>query len=124
MIERRIYDDLPPPVGPYVHAVRCAPFLFVSGLTAFGSAAEQGDAAEQLDFVYTQLARLAANEGIGLKDLVKVTLFVVGHPEVEGLRAVLDRHYAGAHPASSLIHVAGLFAAGLRIEVEAVFALP
>ncbi|AWV07483.1 RidA family protein [Marilutibacter maris] len=123
MLERKTYPDLPPPAGPYVHAVRSGGHLFVSGLTAFGSPAENGSTVEQLDHVYSQLARIAENEGIGLAELVKVTVLVTDCDDLEGIRRTLEKHYGGHYPASSLIRVAGLFAPALKVEVEAVMAV-
>jgi 2-iminobutanoate/2-iminopropanoate deaminase len=122
-LERRNYANVPPPVGLYVHAVRSGGHLFVSGITAFGSPAENDGTAEQLDYVYSELAKIAANEGVSLNELAKVTIFVTDFGDIARLREVLAKHYQGRYPASSLIRVAGLFAPNLKVEVEAVLAL-
>nr|MBA2815907.1 enamine deaminase RidA [Candidatus Pantoea persica] len=36
------YSELGPVTAPYVHAVKHADTLYISGLTAFGTAAQQG----------------------------------------------------------------------------------
>lgn len=43
MVDRRLYDALPSPRGPYVHSVRHSGTLYVSGLTALDTAAQGGD---------------------------------------------------------------------------------
>lgn len=123
MLERRIYSDLPQPAGPYVHAVKSGGHLFVSGLTAFGSPAEDGTTDEQLDYVYSELAKIAANEGVSFKEIAKVTIYVTDFGDVNRLRDVASRYYGGYYPASSLVRVAGLFAPSIKVEVEAVLAV-
>lgn len=44
-IERKNCPDLDTPVGPYVHAVSYNGLLFLSGLTAFNTPAQDGDLA-------------------------------------------------------------------------------
>ena len=120
MPERKNYPQLGEVKAPYVHAVKHGATLYVSGLTAFGTAAQQGDMAEQAEAIFDQLRAVAAAEHTSLASLLKVTIFII---PFTALREVLYRNYGEHLPASSLVQVSGLFSTDLRIEIEAIFAL-
>jgi len=123
MPERKNYLQLGEAKAPYVHAVKHGATLYVSGLTAFGTAAQQGDMAEQAEAIFDQLRAVAAAEHTSLASLLKVTIFITSFTEITALREVLYRNYGEHLPASSLVQVSGLFSTDLRIEIEAIFAL-
>lgn len=123
MPERKNYPQLGEVKAPYVHAVKHGATLYVSGLTAFGTAAQQGDMAEQGEAIFDQLRAVAAAEHTSLASLLKVTIFITSFTEITALREVLYRNYGEHLPASSLVQVSGLFSADLHIEIEAIFAL-
>ncbi|WP_191923608.1 RidA family protein [Pantoea agglomerans] len=123
MPERKNYPQLGEVKAPYVHAVKHGATLYVSGLTAFGTAAQQGDMAEQAEAIFDQLRAVAAAEHTSLASLLKVMIFITSLTEITALREVLYRNYGEDLPASSLVQVSGLFSADLRIEIEAIFAL-
>lgn len=123
MPERKNYPQLGEVKAPYVHAVKHGETLYVAGLTAFGTAAQQGDMAEQAESIFDQLRAIAAAEHTSLASLLKVTIFITSFTEITALREVLYRNYGEHLPASSLVQVSGLFSADLRIEIEAIFAL-
>ena len=120
---RKNYPHLEEPVGPYVHAVEHNHFLFLSGITAFGTTAQKGTISEQADVIYSQIASIAAAENINLSNLIKVTIYITSFDDLESLRATLFKHYGSALPASSLVQVERLFSPDLKIEVEATLAL-
>ncbi|WP_437536785.1 RidA family protein [Sorangium sp. So ce726] len=122
-MERKNYPALGDPVGPYVHAVEHNGFLFLSGLTAFGSPAQKGSVSEQAEAIFSQIASIARAEQVGLDAIAKVTIFVTSLDDIVALRETLFRIYGTALPASSLVRVAGLFSPDLKIEVEAVLAV-
>lgn len=121
--ERKNYPSLGEVKGPYVHAVRHGETLYISGLTAFGSAAQQADIAAQAEEIFRQLRLIAAEEETSLHALLKVTIFVTSLENIDELRAVLWRHYGDHLPASSLVQVSQLFSADLQVEIEAILAL-
>jgi len=120
---RKNIEEFGPVAGPYSHAVIHGKTLYTSGLTAFGTACQNSCAGDQTDAVLDQLALLAGNCGTDMANLVKVTIYAVDPNDIPGIREVLRRRYGCAVPASSLVLVKSLFAPGLRIEIEAVFAL-
>lgn len=121
--ERKNYPQLGEVNAPYVHAVKHGTTLYVSGLTAFGTAAQQGNMAEQAEAIFEQLRAVAAAEKTSLAALLKGTIFITSFTEIAELRDVLYRNYGEHLPASSLVQVSGLFSTDLRIEIEAIFAL-
>jgi 2-iminobutanoate/2-iminopropanoate deaminase len=122
-VERKIYPHLDGPFGPNVHAVSYNGFLFISGLTAFSTPAQNQGLAAQAEAVFDRIRTILEAEGTSFESLIKVTIFVTELEEVEQLRDVLLSSYNGNLPASSLIQVKSLFAPELKIEVEAVVAL-
>ncbi|WP_448310509.1 RidA family protein [Pantoea sp. PGP6] len=121
--ERKNYPQLGEVKAPYVHAVKHGDTLYVSGLTAFGTAAQHSGIAQQAEAIFSQLELIAAAEQTSLASLIKVTIFITAFSDIEALREVLFRYYGSHLPASSLVQVSGLFSADLRIEIEAIFAL-
>ncbi|MEL6385479.1 MAG: RidA family protein [Cyanobacteria bacterium J06626_18] len=122
-IERKNYPHLDAPVGPYVHAVSYNGLLFLSGLTAFNTPAQDGDLAVQAEVVFDQLQQTLEAEGNGFENLLKVTIFVTEFEDLERFREVLLTAYQEYLPASALIQVRGLFAPEVKIEVEAIAAI-
>lgn len=121
-IEHKNYPHLDAPVDPYVHAVSYNGLLFLSGLTAFNTPAQDGDLATQAEVVLEQIKSILEAEGANFNNLLKVTIFVTELGEVDKLRDVLFSYYEKNLPASSLVQVKSLFAPGLKIEVEAIVA--
>jgi 2-iminobutanoate/2-iminopropanoate deaminase len=124
-VQRLSYPEiLGPVVGPYSQAVKYNGFLYLSGLTAFGSPAQGKSITEQADVVLRQIEAVAAAEKTSLKSLIKVTIFVTSFQDIGPLRAMLAKHYGDNPPASSLVQVAKLFSPQVNIEIEAVLAFP
>lgn len=122
-LERINYPVLGEVTAPYVHAVRHNTTLYISGLTAFGSAAQKGTIAEQAEVIFQQIQLIAEAENTTLGALIKVTIFITSFDDIDALRAVLFRYYGDALPASALVQVSGLFSPDLKIEIEAILAL-
>ncbi len=122
-VAHKNYPHLDAPVGPYVHAVSYNGLLFLSGLTAFNTPAQNGDLATQAEAVFDQIKSILEAEGVNFNNLLKVTIFVTEFGEVDKLRNVLFSYYGNNLPASSLVQVKSLFAPELKIEVEAIVAL-
>lgn len=123
MLVRKKYAQLGEVKAPYVHAVKHGDTLYVSGLTAFGTSAQQADIAAQAEVIFQQLHTIAAEEKRSLQDLIKVTIFITSFDEITALRSVLFKHYGDHLPASSLVQISQLFSPDLKIEIEAIIAL-
>ncbi len=117
------YPTLGLPVGPYSHAVIHGDTLYTSGMTAFGSNTQAADIAEQTKEIFKQLDYIAKQQGTGLNNLIKVTLFVSDFSDIDLLRQALTEIYDTHTPASSLVEVKTLFHEDLKIEIEAIIGL-
>jgi 2-iminobutanoate/2-iminopropanoate deaminase len=122
-LQRRNFESLGTPLGPYVHAVAHNHTLYTSGLTAFGTQAQQGDICQQAHAIFNQLEIIAKQQGTSLQLLIKVTIFVTDVTHIAQLRDYLFEYYGEHLPASALIKIESLFAPELLIEVEAILAL-
>lgn len=120
---RKNYPELGEVKAPYVHSVRHAGTLYISGLTAFGTPAQQSGIAEQAEEIFSQIRKIVTAEGADFSSLIKVTIFITSFDEINALREVLYRHYGDHLPASSLVEVSRLFSPDLKIEIETIFAL-
>jgi len=122
-IDRKNYADLGEVLGPYTQSVSHQNTLYTSGLTAFGSLAQQEGIEAQTRAKFSQLIHICQANNVTLKNLIKVTLFVSDFSEMESLRATLFELYGKHIPASSLVKVDALFSEDLKIEIEAIIAL-
>lgn len=120
---RKNYPELGEVKAPYVHSVKHGNTLYISGLNAFGTAAQHAGIAEQAEEIFRQIKQIASAEGIDFSSLIKVTIFITSFDEVGELRKVLYQNYGDCLPASSLVEVSRLFSPELKIEIESVFAL-
>lgn len=75
MLVRKNYPELGEVKAPYVHAVKHGDTLYVSGLTAFATTAQQADIAAQAEVIFQQLHTLAAQENTSLKKMHCATCF-------------------------------------------------
>jgi len=122
-LQRNNYPFLGEPVGPYVHSVKHGCTLYVSGITAFGTDAQSGSIENQAKKIFEHLHEISIAEGSSLDNIIKITAFVTDLNRMNELRQTLFEIYGKNLPASSLIHVAGLFDDDLKIEIEAIIAL-
>ena len=91
-IQRNNYQELGLPAGPYTHAVTYNNVLYTSGLTAFGSHAQQGSISEQAKEIFTQLAFICSQQNTVIANIIKVTIFVCELNDMQELRAVSYTH--------------------------------
>lgn len=120
---RKNYPELGQVKAPYVHAVKQGNTLYISGLTAFGTAAQSAGITVQAEEVFSQIKKIARAEGTDFSALIKVTMFITSFDEITELRQVLYRNYGEHLPASSLVEVSRLFSPDLKIEIEAILGL-
>lgn len=122
-VKRKNYPFLDEPVGPYVHSVKHGNTLYLSGITAFGTDAQSGSIEDQAREIFEQMHKISMAEGSSLDNIIKITVFVTDLNQMNELRQTLFSIYGKSLPASSLIHVAGLFDDDLKIEIEAIIAV-
>ena len=123
-LERRFYPHMDQPFGAFCHAVRTGEWLFVSGLTARSDSSDVGDIVTQTETVMERLAAVLRAEGGSLSDVVRVTVYVTELDRLMDIHEVRHRYFGDALPASTLVQVSALVRPELKIEIEAVVALP
>ncbi len=126
-------ETLPRPRG-YSHAIEAegGRLLFLAGQVAFdrdGKLVGQGDLVAQFRQVVANLRAVLESRGGALRDLVKLTIYVLDRSAYraqsraigEVYRAAFDRHY----PAMTLVEVRGLYdeEEGALLEIEGVAVL-
>jgi reactive intermediate/imine deaminase len=124
VVKRTNPDALVKPTG-YTHVVEVAGgrTLYISGQVALdrtGAVVGKGDLEAQTRQVFENLKSALAASGAGFEHVVKITVFMTDVSQLQTFRAVRDRYFTGALPASSLVQVSRLFRPELLIEIEAV----
>ena len=113
-------------IGTYsdgVEAQSSARWVFTAGtpgLMADGSY-PQGITA-QAEQAWKNVLAILAQAGMGVKDLVKVTHYLVREADIKDYVAVRARYLGDARPASMLLVVPGLVKPEILVEIEAIAA--
>ena len=123
-MESKVYPHLKKPFGAFCHAVRANGFLFLSGFTASETPAEDGDIVEQTESTLDQMQSLLEAEGMTLKDVVRVTVYVTELDRLMDVHNVRWRYFGENLPASTLVQVTSLVRPKCKIEIEAIAAIP
>ena len=112
----------PAAIGPYCHAVRSGSLVFTSGQIpvdpATGTLVED-DIISQTRQVFTNLKMVLEAAGLGLKDVVKTTVYLKDMAEFPQLNEIYAEHFGEHTPARSTIQVAAL-PLDCHVEIEAV----
>ena len=121
-MEKITAKDAPEAIGPYSHAVRSGPLCFTSGQIpvdpSTGSLVED-DITAQTRQVLANLRTVLEAAGLGLKDVVKTTVYLKDMSEFPILNAIYAEYFGEHAPARSTIQVAAL-PLDCRVEIEAV----
>ncbi|PHM69141.1 RidA family protein [Xenorhabdus kozodoii] len=123
MVIRINYDNLPQIKGPYVHATKHHGLLYVSGLTALGTEAQNQDVESQTFSILQQITSILEQENRHKSDLVKFTIFVKNINQLPLIRPLLFDFYEGNLPSCSLVEVSNFIHPDLQIEIESIIAL-
>ncbi|WP_396656066.1 RidA family protein [Microbacterium sp.] len=119
-------ETLLAPPGPYSQVAQVGDLVFVAGQVG----ADRDDVlagpgvAEQCDQALRNIRTALESVGLGLANVVKVTIFVPYADDLDELVAHMDRvfpdFFPEGFPASTLVLVQRLFDPALKIEIEAV----
>ena len=110
----------PAPVGPYSQAVEANGFLFCSGQIAIDPATNQvvhGSVGEQAELVLKNVQATLEGAGLGFKDVVKTTIFLVDMNDFGAVNEIYATRFKENPPARSTIAVAAL-PKGVKVEIE------
>ncbi|MBI2166394.1 MAG: hypothetical protein HYU29_08360 [Chloroflexi bacterium] len=113
----------------FSHAVRIGDLVFTSGIVArnrTGRVVGKGDVRVQIENIFTNMRRVLALAGAGLRDIIKVNMYLTSPTYVSAWREVRDRHLGKRTPppASTTVAIASLAAPEFLAEMEVVAVVP
>lgn len=115
-------DSAPAPVGPYSQAIEINGTVYCSGQIALDptSGALVGDSpAAQTEKLMDNMRAVLEAAGLGYKNIVKTTIFLLDMKAFADVNAVYDRKLGGHKPARSTVAVSAL-PKGALVEIECV----
>ena len=123
MKEFRNPQDIHQPLGSYSHQIEVRGnerLLVISGQVGMrqdGSVPE--DPLEQIDAAFENIFHNLRAAGMDIKDLIKITYYLVGEIDTPKRREVVLSKLQGHQPCSTLLYVAGLASPVYRVEIDA-----
>ena len=122
MKEFRNPEDIHAPVGSYSHQIEVSNerMLVISGQVGMrqdGTVPE--DPYEQIDLAFENIIRNLKAANMDVKDLIKITYYLVGEFDTAKRREIVLRNLAGHQPCSTLLYVAALASPQFRVEIDA-----
>ena len=104
-------------------AVEGKRLIFVSGnvaVDASGQLVGKGDVGAQTRQIFRNIEAVLAEAGATLRDVVKITTFIVPMDRYAEFAAVRAEVFGGKYPASSTVGVSSLVSPDYLIEIEAI----
>ena len=123
MKEFRNPSDVHQPLGSYSHQIEIRGnerLLVISGQVGVredGSVPD--DPFEQIDVAFENIFRNLRAAGMEVKDLIKLTYYLVGEIDTARRREIVLSKLRGHQPCSTLLYVAGLASPVYRVEIDA-----
>jgi len=123
MKEFRNPPDVHKPLGSYSHQIEITGnerMLVLSGQVGMredGTVPE--DPLEQIDVALENIVRNLRAANMDVKDLVKITYYLVGEIDTTKRRELTAAKLQGHQPCSTLLYVAALATPAYRVEIEA-----
>ncbi|MFZ5988805.1 MAG: RidA family protein [Bacillota bacterium] len=119
-------DKAPAAIGPYSQAVKVGNNVFTSGQIPINPSTGQlvlGSIEEQTRQVLDNLKAVLNAAGVGLENVVKITIFIKNMNDFAAINSVYAEYFKAPYPARSCVEVARL-PKDVGIEIEAVAVLP
>ena len=123
MKEFRNPQDVHQPVGAYSHQIEISGnegLLVISGQVGMR---EDGtvpdDPYEQMEVAFENIFRNLRAAGMDVKDLIKVTYYLVGEMDTTKRREIVLSRLQGHQPCSTLVYVVRLASPVFRVEIDA-----
>lgn len=115
--------------GYYSNCVRveAGPLLFVAGqvgMDAQGKVVDRESVAAQAEQALANIERILVANGATMADVVKVTVYVTDMKYLDAITPVRLKYFPREGPASVIVQVSALAFPELKVEIEAVAALP
>lgn len=115
-------DKAPKAIGPYSQAVRAGDTVYLSGQIPLDPKTGElvsGDFNLEARRVFENLKAVAETAGDGLKDVVRVTIYLTDLGHFPKVNEVMAEYFKEPYPARVTIGVAAL-PRGARVEIDAV----
>lgn len=115
-------DKAPKAIGPYSQAVRTGDTVYLSGQIPLDPKTGElvsGDFNLEARRVFENLKAVAETAGDGLKDVVRVTIYLTDLGHFPKVNEVMAEYFKEPYPARVTIGVAAL-PRGARVEIDAV----
>ena len=123
MKEFRNPQDVHQPVGSYSHQVEIKGnerLLVISGQVGMKQdGTVPDDPYEQIDIAFENIFRNLRAANMDVKDLIKLTYYLVGEMDTAKRREVVLSKLQGHQPCSTLLYVAALASPVYRVEIDA-----
>src|SRR5450432_2284945 len=118
-----IPPDIPAPLARYSHGVEVSAgsrLVFCSGQLGIGADGEApDDVAAQARLCFRAIARILAEAGMDLADLVRLNAYVTSPDDLQAYMRVRDQFVSIPPPASTLMIVSGFARPQFKVEIEA-----
>lgn len=118
-------DAAPQAIGTYSQALAVDHTVYLSGQIPLDPDTMQivaGGIRREVEQVLANLAAVAAAAGAGLKDIVKLTVYLTDLSDFETVNQIMAREFSEPYPARAAVQVAAL-PRGARVEIDAVLVL-
>jgi reactive intermediate/imine deaminase len=115
-------DDAPAAVGAYSQATTTGDLLFTAGqlpLTTDGELLDDEPVAAQTEQCLANVEAILASEGLGLEDVLKVTIYLDDIDDFDEMNETYAAHFEDEPPARSAVEV-GNVPKGAALEIEVV----
>ena len=114
-------DQAPAAIGPYTQALAAGPFVFISGQIPMDPNGRlvEGDIVVQTVQVIANLKAILAAVGLGLKDVVKTTVYLADLADFQEMNRTYGEFFPQHPPARTTIQVAGL-PRSVSVEIDAI----
>jgi len=115
-------DKAPKAIGPYSQAIQAGNLLFLSGQIPIDPKTgelTEGDICQQTQQVLENIKGLLESQGLGMEDVIKVTIFLKDIGSFNQVNEVYATYFSSSPPARSTIEVAKL-PRNAEIEIEAI----
>lgn len=117
-----------PPLARYSHGIAVPAghrLVFTSGQLGIRSDGTiPADCEAQADLCFANIATILAEDGMTLKDVIRLNAYVTDRGHLQSYMRSRDRQFPGTPPASTLMIVTGFARPEFLVEIEAVAAAP